>query len=310
MSGEAGEGAAAEGARCGFVAIIGAPNAGKSTLLNALVGAKVAIVSPRVQTTRTRILGIATRGASQIVFVDTPGIFQPRRRLDRAMVAAAWRGAEDADHIVLLADAARRGAPDAETLAIIDRLNASGRTAILALNKVDAMARDRLLPLSAALNAKGRFSRTFMISALSGDGLDALLDHLAAIVPEGPWLYPEDQLTDMPMRLAAAEATREQIYHRLWQELPYAATVETESWEEQPDGTVRIRQVIFVERESQKGIVLGKGGQMIRAIGTGARAEIEEMLGQHVFLDLFVKVRGSWGEDPERYRDWGLDYDV
>ena len=297
------------GTRCGFVALVGAPNAGKSTLLNALVGSKVAIVSPKVQTTRTRVLGITLEGDSQLVFVDTPGIFQPKRRLERAMVAAAWQGAQDADLVVLLVDAtADRIKPD--TQAIIDGLKSAGRPAILALNKIDAVKRPKLLALSEALNAAGDFTATFMISALTEDGIGDLRAALAAAVPEGPWLYPEDQLSDMPERLLAAEITREKLFLRLYQELPYAVTVETESWEQRDDGSIAISQVIFVQRDTQKAIVLGKGGQMIKAIGTAARQELEEILDCRVHVRLFVKVRESWIDDPDRYRDWGLDYNA
>lgn len=295
--------------RCGFVALVGAPNAGKSTLINALVGSKVAIVSPKVQTTRTRVLGIVVEGDSQLVFVDTPGIFEPRRRLDRAMVAAAWSGAQDADIVVLLIDATK-GRVGAESWTIVDGLAKTGRRTMLALNKIDLAPRPKLLEMSAALNQRGRFEATFMISALSGDGLDDLRRALAETVPKGPWLYPEDQLSDMPERLLAAEITREKLFLRLRQELPYAATVETESWEERDDGSVRIAQIIYVQRDTQKAIVLGKGGQMIKAIGSAAREELETLMERRVHLSLFVKVRENWGEDPERYRDWGLDYDA
>ncbi len=295
--------------RCGFVALVGAPNAGKSTLLNALVGSKVAIVSPKVQTTRTRVLGITLEGDSQLVFVDTPGIFQPKRRLERAMVAAAWQGAQDADLVVLLVDATADTIKP-ETQSIIDGLKSAGRPAILALNKIDAVKRPKLLALSEALNAAGDFTATYMISALTADGIDDLRSALAGAVPEGPWLYPEDQLSDMPERLLAAEITREKIFLRLYQELPYAVTVETESWEERDDGSIAISQVIFVQRDTQKAIVLGKGGQMIKAIGTAARQELEEILGCRVHVRLFVKVRESWIDDPDRYRDWGLDYNA
>ena len=295
--------------RCGFVALVGAPNTGKSTLINALVGSKVAIVSPKVQTTRTRVLGIVVEGDSQLVFVDTPGIFEPRRRLDRAMVAAAWSGAQDADIVVLLVDATQ-GRVGAESWAIVDGLAKTGRRTMLALNKIDVAPRPKLLEMSAALNRRGRFEATFMISALSGDGLGDLRRALAAAVPKGPWLYPEDQLSDMPERLLAAEITREKLFLRLRQELPYAATVETENWEERDDGSVRIAQVIYVQRDTQKAIVLGKGGQMIKAIGSAAREELETLMERRVHLSLFVKVREKWGEDPERYRDWGLDYDA
>ncbi len=306
---EAGDGDQEPERRCGFIALIGAPNAGKSTLLNTLVGTKVAIVSPRVQTTRSRVLGIAISNASQLVFVDTPGIFRPRRRLERAMVAAAWKGAEDADLIVLLADATERGVSD-ETRDIMARLNEAGRSAILALNKVDAVRRSSLLALAQALNAEGRFSDTFMISALTGDGVADLTAALAGRVPSGPWLFPEDEITDMPMRLMAAEVTREKLFLQLRQELPYALAVETETWEEFQDGSVRIAQVITVQRDSQKAIVLGKGGRMIRTVGESSRRELEEAFERRVHLSLFVRVRPDWIDDRSHYRDWGLDYDV
>lgn len=296
-----------EATRCGFVALVGAPNAGKSTLLNRFVGAKVSIVSPRVQTTRTRVLGITLRDHAQLVFVDTPGIFLPRRRLDRAMVAAAWQGAQDADLVVLLVDASRRNV-DAETTAIISQLKAQGRPAILALNKIDLIRREKLLALAAQLNELGTFTDTFMISAATGDGADDLLVHVSQRVPEGPWLYPEDQISDMPMRLLAAEITREKLFLQLHEELPYAATVETEVWEEFKDGSVRLQQVIFVEREGQKAIVLGRAGRRIKEIGLAARQELEQFLERRVHLFLFVKVRENWGNDPERFEPWGLDY--
>jgi len=301
-------GAEAAPRRCGFVALIGAPNAGKSTLLNRLVGAKVSIVTPKVQTTRTRVLGIALHGAAQIIFIDTPGIFEPRRRLDRAMVAAAWSGAADADLVVLLVDAEKGMTRDVRR--IVEGLAKAGRKAILALNKIDLVRRNSLLALSAELNDSGVFSDTFMISATTGDGVDDLMTLLVAAVPEGPWLYPEDQLSDMPERLLAAEITREKLFLQLRQELPYALTVETEEWEDRPDGSVRIGQVVYVQRDSQKAIVLGKGGQRIKSVGAAAREELEQMLGCRVHLFLFVKVREKWGEDPERYRDWGLDFDA
>lgn len=295
--------------RCGYVALIGAPNAGKSTLINALVGSKVAIVSPKVQTTRSRVLGIAIEGPAQIVLVDTPGIFKPKRRLDRAMVSAAWAGADDADEVVLLVDATNRGLSQ-ETRDIVERLKLARRTAILALNKIDAIPRERLLALASELNLSGLFSDTFMISALKGDGVEDLKRFLASRVPEGPWLFPEDQASDMPMRLLAAEITREKLFLRLQQELPYSIAVETEAWEEQPNGGVRISQVIFVQRDGQKAIVLGEGGRMIKAIGIAARKEIEEILEQKVHLALFVKVRENWMNDPERYATWGLDFNA
>ncbi len=292
--------------RCGFIAIVGAPNAGKSTLINQLVGAKIAIVSRKVQTTRTRTLGIVMAGQAQLVLVDTPGIFRPRRRLDRAMVAAAWAGAEEADLIVVLVDAERKG--EDETKDIIARLKSAGRRAILALNKIDAVKRESLLKLAADLNATGIFTDTFMISALNGDGVADLKAHLADAVPEGPWLYPPDQLADISERLLAAEVTREKMYDQLHEELPYASTVETEGWEEQKDGSVRVSQVIFVERDGQKAIVIGKKGQRLKAIGQAAREELETLLDRRVHLFLFVKVREGWGEDRERYRALGLDY--
>ncbi|UCH73138.1 MAG: GTPase Era [Rhodospirillales bacterium] len=294
--------------RCGFVALLGAPNAGKSTLLNRVVGAKVSIVTPKVQTTRTRVLGIALRGMAQIIFIDTPGIFKPRRRLDRAMVAAAWAGAADADLVVLLVDA-EKGLTD-DVTRIVDGLAGAGRSAMLALNKIDLVRRESLLALSAELNRGGVFTDTFMISATTGDGVDDLVEALVARLPEGPWLYPEDQLSDMPERLLAAEITREKLFLQLRQELPYALTVETEEWEDRADGSVRIGQVVYVQRDTQKAIVLGKGGQRIKAVGAAAREELERMLACRVHLFLFVKVREKWGEDPERYRDWGLDFDV
>lgn len=294
--------------RCGFVAIVGAPNAGKSTLTNRLVGAKVSIVTHKVQTTRTRIRGVAVSDETQIVYIDTPGIFAPRRRLDRAMVAAAWGGAEDADVVVLLVDA--RGGITKDVQRILDGLEKSGGKAILALNKVDAVKREKLLGLTAELDATGRFTDIFMISALNGDGVEDLRDALAARLPEGPWMFPEDQLSDMNDRLFAAEITREKLFLQLHQELPYALTVETEGWQPFDDGSVKVEQVVYVERDSQKGIVLGKGGQRIKSIGQDARTELEEHWGRRVHLNVFVKVRGKWGDDPERYRDWGLDYNA
>ena len=295
--------------RCGFVALIGAPNAGKSTLLNTLVGTKVAIVSPKVQTTRSRVLGIATEGATQIVFVDTPGIFKPRRRLDRAMVAAAWAGAAEGDLVLLLVDSSLKGVRE-ESRAIVAKLAQTQRKAILILNKIDAVRHEVLLTLAADLNASGVFTDTFMISALTGSGVADLRRHLAGHLPEGPWLFPEDQVSDMPMRLLAAEITREKLFLRLQQELPYAVAVETEDWEEQKDGSVRISQIIYVQRNGQKAIVLGHGGQMIKAVGTAARLELEEITEQRVHLSLFVKVRENWLDDPARYSIWGLDYDA
>jgi GTPase len=294
--------------RCGYVALIGAPNAGKSTLLNRLVGSKLAIVTPKAQTTRNRLLGIAIEGATQLIYVDTPGIFAPRRRLDRAMVAAAWAGADDADETVLLVDAAR--GIGADVARILDRLAPRSRRTILALNKIDLVRRERLLGLAAQLADGGRFDPVFMISGLGGDGVDDLKRHLAAAMPPGPWLFPEDQLSDMPLRLIAAELTREQVFLQLHDELPYASTVETESWEERRDGSLRIEQVVYVERPSQRAIVLGEHGQRIKAIGARARVELEKMMARRVHLFLFVKVRENWGEDRERFAAIGLDYNV
>lgn len=298
--------------RCGFIALIGAPNAGKSTLLNRLVGHKLAIVTPKVQTTRSRLLGIAVEGEAQLIFVDTPGIFAPRRRLDRAMVAAAWAGSADADATVLLVDAAatRGSAADRDTQHIVQRLKESSRRAILALNKVDLVRRDTLLGRADALFKTGMFDQVFMISGLNGDGVEDLKRHLAATMPEGPFLFPEDQLSDAQERWLAAEVTREQVFLQLHDELPYAATVETENWEERKDGSVRIEQVIYVRRASQRAIALGQGGQKIKAIGAKARAELETLLDRRVHLFLFVKVRDNWIEDPERYAALGLDYNA
>jgi GTP-binding protein Era len=294
--------------RCGFVAIIGAPNTGKSTLVNQLVGTKVSIVSPKVQTTRSRVLGIAMAEASQVIFVDTPGIFQPKRRLDRAMVSAAWSGASDADLVALVVDAGR--GIDDQTRQIVDQLKQTNRRAMLVLNKIDLVKRKSLLALTADLCAVAPFDPVFMVSALSGDGVADFLDWLARAVPVGPWHFPEDQVSDMPMRLLAAEITREQIFLQLYQELPYSAAVETELWEEKDDGSVRIDQVVFVQRDSQRAIVLGKGGRQIKAIGEKARNELQVLLERPVHLFLHVKVRENWLEDRERYRDLGLDYDV
>ncbi len=296
-----------EQTRCGYVAVIGAPNAGKSTLVNHLVGAKVSIVTHKVQTTRTRVLGIAMRGATQLVLVDTPGIFAPKRRLDRAMVRAAWDGAKDADAIVLLVDA--QGGVTAEVDRIIKGLSDGKRRAILALNKVDTVKADTLLGLSARLNASFPFERTFMISALNGSGVEDLARTLAAEMPWSPWLFPEDEASDMPVRLLAAEVTREKLFLNVHEEVPYALTVETELWEEKPDGSARVEQTIYVERDSQKAIILGKGGQRIKAIGAAARHDLEAMLEKRIHLFLFVKVREGWQNDRERYRTWNLEFD-
>ncbi|SDR62651.1 GTP-binding protein Era [Rhizobiales bacterium GAS191] len=297
----------AGGPRCGFVALIGAPNAGKSTLLNALVGQKVSIVSRKAQTTRALIRGITIESEAQIIFVDTPGIFAPKRRLDRAMVTSAWSGADDADLLALLIDA-RKGI-DEESSAILDRLAEQKRRRLLLLNKTDQLAdKTSLIPLAAKLNERVAFHETFMVSALTGDGVPELRRAFASLMPPGPWHYPEDQLSDMPMRMLAAEITREKLYDRLHDELPYRSTVETMSWAAARGGAVRIEQTIFVERESQRKIVLGKGGQTIKAIGAAARRELEEITEGRVHLFLFVKVRENWSDDPERYREMGLEF--
>jgi GTP-binding protein Era len=292
--------------RCGFIALIGAPNVGKSTLVNALVGTKVAIVSHKVQTTRTLLRGIATEGDSQLIFIDTPGVFDPKRRLDRAMVSKAWSGAQDADFVCALIDA-KRGL-DEETMALIGRLSDVHQPKLLVINKVDLVKKPELLALAKKANERAPFTAVFMISALTGDGVADLKHWLAVNVPTGPWHYPEDQITDAPLRQLAAEITREKLYLRLHQELPYQSTVETEQWTERKDGSVRIEQTIYVERESQRKIVLGKGGQTIKAIGADARREIAQVLEQPVHLFLFVKVREGWGDDPERYREMGLEF--
>lgn len=295
-----------EDTACGFVAVIGAPNAGKSTLVNLLVGAKVSIVTHKVQTTRTRVLGIALTGKRQVAFIDTPGIFRPKRRLDRAMVSAAWAGTQEADRTLLLIDAAAGVTDEVET--ILKGLQASGRKAVLALNKIDLVRPEVLLTLTEKLNEAGMITDTFMISATRADGTTDLLEHLADQMPSGPWLFPEDQLSDMPQMMLAAEVTREKLFLNVHQELPYSATVETESYDVRKDGSVRIEQVVYVERDSQRSIVLGKGGQKVKAIGAAARSELQEMFEAKVHLFLFVKVRDRWQEDPERYRIWNLDY--
>jgi GTPase len=291
---------------CGFIALIGAPNAGKSTLLNALVGSKVSIISHKVQTTRALIRGIAVEGRSQLIFVDTPGIFSPRRRLDRAMVTTAWSGAHEADLVGVLIDA-RKGIDD-EAEDILGQLGAVKAPKLLILNKIDVVAKEALLSLANAANQTAKFEATFMVSALTGDGVSDLKLWLAQRVPPGPWLYPPDQMSDAPIRQLAAEITREKLFERLHQELPYHSTVETEVWEELRGGDIRIEQTIYVERESQRKIVLGKGGQTIKAIGESARKEIAEIVETKVHLFLFVKVREGWGEDPERYRAMGLEF--
>ena len=291
---------------CGFVALIGAPNAGKSTLLNGLVGSKVSIISHKVQTTRALIRGIAVEGQSQLMFVDTPGIFSPRRRLDRAMVTTAWSGAHEADLVGVLIDS-RKGV-DEEAEGILARLGDVKPPKLLILNKIDVVAKEALLDLAKAANAAAKFEATFMVSALTGDGVADLKVWLAQRVPPGPWLYPPEQMSDAPIRQLAAEITREKLFERLHQELPYHSTVETESWKELRAGDIRIEQTIYVERESQRKIVLGKGGQTIKAIGEAARREIAEIVEAKVHLFLFVKVREGWGEDPERYRAMGLEF--
>lgn len=293
--------------RCGFIAVIGAPNSGKSTLVNAFVGAKVTIVSHKVQTTRVPVRGIAIEGASQLVFIDTPGIFRPKRRLDRAMVEAAWGGAHDADIVLLLVDAAKGIDEDLER--ILDKLKDAPHPKILVLNKVDRVAdKDRLLPLIARLSERHSFDRVFLVSALDGNGVADLKSYLAERMPAGPWHYPEDEISDAPLRLLAAELTREKIYQYLHEELPYATTVETTDWKTFKNGSVRIEQTIYVERSSQKSIVLGKGGQTIKKISSQSRAELAKILEHDVHLFLFVKVRENWGSDPERYREMGLDF--
>jgi GTP-binding protein Era len=312
----AGSGGSEPETRCGFVALIGAPNAGKSTLLNQLVGAKVSIVTRKVQTTRARITGIAIEGATQIIYVDTPGIFEPKRRLDRAMVTAAWSGVADADAAVLLLDAGRAAKADGidpDTRRIVDGLKSGGKrpkgAMLLAINKIDTVDRPVLLKMAETLHAEGVFDRIFMISALTGDGVADLRDHLVAILPKGPWLYPEDQLSDIPQRLLAAEITREKAFLQLHQELPYALTVETEAWQERKDGSVRIDQVIIVGRENHKAMVLGHGGAKVKAIGSAARHELEKQLDRRVHLFIHVKVREDWQDIPEHYRNIGLEFE-
>ncbi|HVI29068.1 GTPase Era [Hansschlegelia sp.] len=292
--------------RCGFVALVGAPNAGKSTLVNQLVGTKVSIVSHKVQTTRALVRGLVIENGAQIVFVDTPGIFPPKRRLDRAMVSTAWSGATDADVIALLIDA-RKGL-DEGNLAILDKLAEAPRRKILLLNKIDTVRRESLLAVAQEAAARVGFDRVFMISALTGDGVRDVVAYLADEMPAGPWLYPADDVSDLPLRVLAAEITREKLFARLHDELPYASTVETEKWETRKDGSVRIEQTIYVERETQKRIVIGKGGQTVKQISTEARKEISEIIEAEAHLFLFVKVRENWADDPERYREMGLDF--
>jgi len=297
---------AAPATRCGFVALIGVPNAGKSTLINRAVGTKVSIVSRKVQTTRALVRGIALEGAAQIIFVDTPGIFAPKRRLDRAMVATAWGGAGDADVVALLVDA--RKAETEETAAVLEGLARVKAPKVLILNKIDTVPAESLLATAAKLNESGLFTDTFMISALKGHGVAKLVARLGEMMAPGPWLYPEDQVSDAPLRSLAAEITREKMFERLHDELPYQSTVETETWTEQPDGSARVEQTIYVTRDSHKKIVIGEGGRTIKSIGQAARKEIIEAAEHNVHLFLFVKVRPDWGDDPERYRMMGLDF--
>ncbi len=296
--------------RCGFVALIGAPNAGKSTLLNRIVGAKVSIVSRKVQTTRTLVRGIALNGAAQIIFVDTPGIFAPKRRLDRAMIASAWSGAGDADAVALLIDARRYARADEDTDAILMALRGAKTQSprVLILNKIDTVESASLLTLAERLNRDGLFVDTFMLSALKGHGVPRLVARLGAMMAPGPWLYPEDQISDAPLRALAAEITREKLFERLHDELPYQSTVETDAWTQQKDGSARVEQTIFVTRDAHKKIVIGEGGRTIKAIGSAARKEIVEAAEHNVHLFLFVKVRPDWGDDPERFRAMGLDF--
>jgi len=297
--------------QCGFAAILGAPNAGKSTLINALVGQKVSIVTRKVQTTRIPVRGIAIRGNTQIVFVDTPGIFVPKRRLDRAMITAAWKGAADADAVLVTVDAAEVSAKPQSHAAVDTELILQGlkeKRPILVLNKIDAVKREQLLPLTGRLTRQYQFARVFMVSATKGDGVDDLLDCCAGLMPEGPFLYPEDQAADIPSRLLAAEITREKLYLRLHDELPYSSTVVTENWKEQKDGSVRIDQTIIVKRDNQKAIVIGKGGQVIKSIGQMARTELEHLFGRRVHLFLQAKVIENWQDRPAHYREWGLEF--
>ena len=295
--------------RCGIVAVVGAPNAGKSTLVNHLVGAKVSIVTHKVQTTRTRIRGIAVHGDSQIVFVDTPGIFPAKRRLERAMVQAAWASIEDADVVLAIHDAGRRRISD-EARQVIAGLAKANREVVLVLNKIDLVKREKLLEMAAELSSLGTFSKVFMLSALEGDGTQDLLSYLADRMPQGPWLFPEDQLSDLSLRMLAAEITREKLFLNLHQELPYALTVETEGWEDFEDGSARVEQVVYVGREQHKAICLGKGGKTIRLVRQAAQKEMEEAFGQQIHLFIFVKVRENWLDDPERYRNLGLEFDA
>lgn len=299
--------------RCGFVAVLGAPNAGKSTLVNTLVGTKVSIVSPKVQTTRSIVRGIALKDDSQIVFVDTPGIFEdPKRRLERAMVSAAWSGADDADVLLLVVDGAKPLNTNTRTLltALAKRLEERTAPAMLAINKVDVADKDSLLKLTAELNDAAPFQQTFMVSALTGDGADRILEVIAEQMPVSPWLYPEDEVSDLPQRMLAAEITREKLFLTLRQELPYDCAVETESWQERKDGSARVDQIVYVTRDSQKPIVLGKGGRTIKAVGEQARTELQELLGRRLHLFLHVKVEPKWRERRAHYTAWGLDFEA
>ena len=295
-----------EKTKAGFVAVIGAPNAGKSTLVNHLVGFKVSIVTHKVQTTRTRIRGVCMHGASQIIFVDTPGIFEPKRKLDRAMVDAAWLGADDADLIIFLYDVTRREV-DSDTSRILSGLKENNKEAILVLNKIDLVKSELLLPIIKRFQEENIFSDTFLVSAENGSGCEKLLEYLSVRIPDSPWLYPEDEVSDLPQRLLAAEITREQVLLKLHQELPYGATVETEEWTERDDGAIVINQIIYVKRPGHKKIALGRNGNMIKAIGKASRQELQVLLDRTVHLFLFVKVRENWMEDPDRYSLWGLD---
>lgn len=297
-----------ENTRCGFVALLGAPNAGKSTITNHFVGSKVSIVSPKAQTTRTTVKGIGIWHNTQIIFLDTPGIFKPKRRLDRAMVASAWGGVSDADITVLVVDA-KRGFDD-ETKAIVEKLKQNNSSVLLVLNKIDLVKKEKLLELADELNQAYQFVETFMISALDGTGIDDFYDYLASHLPESPWYYPEEQMSDLPLKLLAAEIVREKLFLYLRQELPYALTVEPELWERRDDNSVRAEMTIYVERDGQKQIILGRGGSMIKKIGQSARRELEDLLEDRVHLFLFVKVRENWGDDKARYNDWNLDYNA
>lgn len=294
--------------RCGFVTLLGAPNAGKSTVTNDFVGSKVSIVSPKAQTTRTLVKGIGIFENTQIIFLDTPGIFKPKRRLDRSMVKSAWNGASDGDILILVVDA-KRGF-DNETRAIIDELNKQNRETILLLNKIDLINKEKLLPLSAELNAYGNFKETFMVSASTGQNIKDFYKFLADNLPVSPWHYPEEHMSDLPLRLLAAEIVREKLFLYLHEELPYSLTVEPELWERRSDNSIRAEMTIYVERDGQKKIIVGRGGEMIKKIGQTARLELEELFEERIHLFLFIKVRENWSEDPARYQDWGLNYNV